>query len=101
MSEEFVFEAEHLTAGYPGRLVLHDLSFSVRSGELVGIIGANGAGKSTLMKTLRGMLPPQEGDVRLYGRKIRDIPGRSLRGSPDICSSRRPSRLPIRFAISL
>ena len=78
MSEEFVFEAEHLTVGYPGRLVLHDLSFSVRPGELVGIIGANGAGKSTLMKTLRGMLPAQEGSVRLYGRKIRDIPGREL-----------------------
>lgn len=78
MSEEFVFEAEHLTVGYPGRLVLHDLSFSVRPGELVGIIGANGAGKSTLMKTMRGMLPAQEGSVRLYGRKIRDIPGREL-----------------------
>ena len=78
MSEEFVFEAEHLTVGYPGRLVLHDLSFSVRPGELVGIIGANGAGKSTLMKTLRGMLAAQEGSVRLYGRKIRDIPGREL-----------------------
>ena len=78
MREEFVFEAEHLTVGYPGRLVLHDLSFSVRPGELVGIIGANGAGKSTLMKTLRGMLAAQEGSVRLYGRKIRDIPGREL-----------------------
>ena len=78
MSENFVFEAEHLTAGYPGRLVLHDLSFSVRPGELVGIIGANGTGKSTLMKTMRGMLPPQKGAVRLYGREIGDIPGREL-----------------------
>lgn len=67
---EFVLEADGLAIGYPGHPVMQGLSFGVRPGELVGIIGPNGAGKSTLLKTLRGLLTPLGGEVRLLGRPL-------------------------------
>jgi ABC-type polysaccharide/polyol phosphate transport system ATPase subunit len=47
---------------------LKDVSFSVRHGTVLGILGANGAGKSTLVRTIAGILPPTSGRVELEGR---------------------------------
>jgi ABC-type polysaccharide/polyol phosphate transport system ATPase subunit len=47
---------------------LRNVSFSVRRGETLGIIGANGAGKSTILKLLSEITTPTEGEIRLYGR---------------------------------
>ena len=75
---EPVLQAEHLAAGYPGRTVLMDVSFAVRPGELVGLIGANGAGKSTLLKTVRGLLAPLGGTVALLGTGIQSLSPRAF-----------------------
>lgn len=47
---------------------LKDISFQVRTGTAMGIIGANGAGKSTLMRTMSGILPPTKGTVEVWGQ---------------------------------
>ncbi len=47
---------------------LHDISFSVRKGEVYGIIGPNGAGKSTILKLLAGVTTPDAGAIRIAGR---------------------------------
>ena len=47
---------------------IKDVSFDVRSGTAMGIIGSNGAGKSTLMRAMAGILPPTSGSIEVWGR---------------------------------
>jgi peptide/nickel transport system ATP-binding protein len=54
-------------AGRARSVVLQDISFDVRAGEVVGIVGESGSGKSTCAKIVLGLLAPDEGEVRLLG----------------------------------
>ena len=65
-----MIRADHIYAGYHGKVILDDVSFTVGTGEIVGVIGPNGAGKSTLLKTLRGILPILSGTAMLMGDDI-------------------------------
>lgn len=60
------------------RQIFSDLNFEIHRGDKIALIGSNGAGKSTLMKLLVGLLRPQTGDVRLYGKSIRDVKPEAL-----------------------
>jgi phospholipid/cholesterol/gamma-HCH transport system ATP-binding protein len=59
-----------LVCGYPGTPVVGPLSFCVRRGEIVAILGGSGSGKSTLLRTLLGLLRPLAGGVRLLGEEL-------------------------------
>lgn len=65
---EPVIEVEQLSAGYPGRPVLHDLSFRLAKGEIVALLGRNGAGKTTLLQCLVGLIRPAQGRIQVGGR---------------------------------
>jgi ABC-type branched-subunit amino acid transport system ATPase component len=65
-------KAEDITVGYTEVDILHKVTVTVRSGEIVSVIGPNGAGKSTLLKTVFGILKPRNGSVTL---KDEDITG--------------------------
>ena len=61
---EHLVDAEAMRIGYGERVVLDKVSFSVRSGERIGVLGVNGAGKSTLVKAIVGELPLMAGEIR-------------------------------------
>ena len=66
-----VIEVETMSFGYDENEVLHNLSFSIRSGEFLAIVGANGSGKSTLSRLLNGLLVPTEGSILVAGLDTR------------------------------
>jgi simple sugar transport system ATP-binding protein len=65
-----VIEARGLGKRYGRNTALLDVSFSVRQGEVVALVGDNGAGKSTLVNILSGALPPTAGQIVLDGRQV-------------------------------
>jgi branched-chain amino acid transport system ATP-binding protein len=62
--------AENLSAWYGAAQILYDLSFEVRRGEVVALMGRNGAGKTTTMKAIMGLMARRSGTVRFDGHDI-------------------------------
>jgi len=65
---------KNLTGGYGQLPVLKDISFEIKAGELVGLIGLNGAGKSTTIKEIIGLLQPQKGTIEIDGLTLKNQP---------------------------
>lgn len=63
MTSQPLLRAEHLTKRYGDRLVLDDISLTVRRGEVIAIIGPSGSGKSTLLRSLNLLERPTEGSI--------------------------------------
>jgi ATP-binding cassette subfamily B protein len=74
-------EFRDLTFSYAGREVLKNVSFTVKAGETVAIVGATGSGKSTLVNLLPRLHNPPRGAVFIDGRDVRDMPLSELRGA--------------------
>jgi ABC-2 type transport system ATP-binding protein len=69
-----VLEARALTKRYGGFRAVREVSFSIRPGELLGVVGPNGAGKSTIVRMLTGLAEPTSGSVLFRGEPIsRDL----------------------------
>jgi len=62
-----MLQVERLTKRYGALVGIDDVSFSVRPGEVLGLLGANGSGKSTIVKILTGLIDQTTGHVRLDG----------------------------------
>ncbi|WP_027409024.1 ABC transporter ATP-binding protein [Anoxybacteroides tepidamans] len=69
-----LLEVSHLHGGYTNRNVLEDVSFTVASNEIVGLIGLNGAGKSTTIKHIIGLMEPRKGKIMINGKSFADDP---------------------------
>jgi len=65
-----VIEVEHFGKSYADFSAVRDLSFSVRPGEIAGLVGANGAGKTTTLRAITGILRPSSGNIRVGGHDI-------------------------------
>lgn len=74
---------EQVEISYGGESVVHDVSFSVKPGEILGLVGESGSGKSTLMKSAMGLLGSNglvtRGDILFEGKNIPDLSEKELR----------------------
>jgi peptide/nickel transport system ATP-binding protein len=87
LADELVLDVEAIGKSYRGpdgvrRPAVRDLSFQLRAGETLGLLGESGSGKSTTAEIVLGLLEPDEGIVRLHGRPWSGVPE----------STRRPDR---------
>ena len=64
---EKAISIHHLSMSYGNRQVLRDVSFDVQTGHIHGLLGPNGAGKTTTMKSIIGLVSPQEGELIVQG----------------------------------
>ena len=71
-------EMQNVRLGYGRKVVLQDLTFQVRPGEMVGLIGPNGCGKSTIIRALSHIISPYSGTILLDGKDVTKIPRRDL-----------------------
>lgn len=68
-----ILDVNQLKGGYSqSQPVLHNVSFQIEPGELVGLVGLNGAGKSTTIKHILGLLEPHSGEIRVSGKTIKE-----------------------------
>ena len=81
---------------YLDGLVLHNISLSVKSGEMVGLIGPNGSGKTTLIKLASGVLKPNQGEIRLDGSGLTQLSRKSIARSVAVV----PQQFHIPFAFT-
>ncbi|SRR6266699_1367198 len=91
MSTAEVVTVQHLVKRYGNVLVVNDISFSIREGEIFGIIGPNGAGKTASVgsvECISGLRAPDAGSISLYGlsprddrNKVREVVGVQLQES--------------------
>ncbi len=65
-----IIEIKNLSFAYSGEPVLQDISFAVKQGDFLAIIGSNGTGKSTLMRLLLGELIPIQGSIHMLGQPV-------------------------------
>ena len=72
-----MLQTVELTKAFAGNVVLRDVDFEVRAGEIHGLVGENGAGKSTLINLVTGVLQPDTGTIALdgAGRRSPDATG--------------------------
>ena len=65
-------EVNHLYKSYADVTAVHDLTFSVEPGEILGLIGPNGAGKSSTIKIILDFMKPDSGDVKIFGKRMNE-----------------------------
>lgn len=72
-------EVETLECGYDGKIVLKNVSFTIKRGEIFFIIGGSGCGKSTLLRHLVGLHTPTKGTVKFFGQSFHEADTRARR----------------------
>jgi branched-chain amino acid transport system ATP-binding protein len=73
-----MLKVSDITVGYGAITAVKGLSFEVREGEIVSLIGSNGAGKSTTLRTISGLMHPKSGGIEFKGEKIDGMQGHEI-----------------------
>ncbi len=72
-----ILKTENLTKYYSGRPAINDVSLSIETGKIYGLLGPNGSGKSTFMRTVAGYVNPAKGTVTITG-KPQDVSSKAV-----------------------
>lgn len=78
-NQQYIVELAHIDKSFPGVMALDDVSFNLKAGEVLALLGENGAGKSTLMKVLSGIYTRDSGTIKIFGEKVEDLTTKKAR----------------------
>ena len=67
-------ELKNVSKRFGDVAAVNDVSFSVREGELQGLLGPSGGGKTTVLRMIAGLEIPTEGDILIRGQRVNDVP---------------------------
>ncbi len=90
-----MLEGLQVTVRYGEREVLSDVSFELREGEIVALVGANGAGKTTLIRAMNGTVPIANGEITLNGRALAILSRREIAREIAVVAQENETRFPI------
>ncbi len=79
-----MLSVKNLSKSYSGKIILDKISFSVRKGQILGILGESGSGKTTLLKLVAGLSEPDKGIVKLAGEPIKPPSEKLVAGHANI-----------------
>ncbi len=72
-TDQYVIEMEDVTVSFGDVAVLDEVCLQVRKGEFLALLGPNGSGKTTLIKCILGLIRPDRGNIRIFGKAPRDL----------------------------
>ena len=70
MDKSPIIKLEDVSVNYGKNEILKDIDLKIYRGEYIGLIGKNGSGKSTLMKAILGLISPESGTIKVFGKPI-------------------------------
>ena len=94
-SDKNMLEVQNISVSYGERMVLDDVSFGLREGEIIALLGANGAGKTTLIKALNGTLPIASGGITLDGESLSAMSRRVIASKIAVVAQENETRFPV------
>ena len=69
-----IIDFENVSLAYGNRLILDNINFKINEGQIFGMLGPNGVGKSTIFNLITGLVPPNNGKIKIAGENVNDYP---------------------------
>ncbi|HNR65482.1 MAG TPA: ABC transporter ATP-binding protein, partial [Atribacterota bacterium] len=73
-----IVSLEDVTFSYNHHPAIQEMNLSIYPGQFIGIIGPNGSGKTTMLKLISGIITPQRGNIKIFGKDVRKIPRKKM-----------------------
>lgn len=90
-----MLEAQNITINYGAAEVVKDVSFALRAGKIVAILGANGAGKTTILKALNGSVPVSKGEILLDEKALKNYSRREIAQQIAVIAQENETKFPV------
>ena len=90
-----MLEARNISINYGESEVLQNVSFALRGGQTLAVLGANGAGKTTLLRALNGFLPVSKGEILLEGKALRSCSRREIARKMSVVAQENETKFPV------
>jgi cobalamin transport system ATP-binding protein len=90
-----MLEARNISVNYGDRAILRNVSFELKNGEIIALLGANGAGKTTLIRALNGLIPLSDGDIGLNEKLLSEHSRREIAQKIGVVAQENETKFPV------